>query len=587
MKRIICVLFSIITVLCLLSCANSEEGKYVIKTLNTHNGEVTSSYDKIRFYNDTPNVAYIGLKDYLDDFADQEYNPSVANGVYKYSKNENCYLLLDSVNNLLVTRDLMGLLNGNVSSGGYFLGYVESTSTKSNDFIVDLDDYKIEIYGGKNDCYLPLAFLNSLFGDNMSIIPSYNGKDLYLFSDNIEADYYGSNYYSLLNSNEERKEDVINYNYNIFCFVFDKMRGYTSQMLFSDFNIISMGLDGTLTTYYPKIKELLLSKSYNDYKCGIMALFSGLYDGGHTALASRNHYILDDDTVATLSDMEGVNEIFTQYVIQVTMSNLNMASAAKLNAFGDGISYINDEGKKVAKPFYYYFSNQYKIAYIAFDNFVVNDELWQKYYNGDKSVLAELEKTDTYAFVLSSLKKAKIDGANNVIFDFTSNNGGEANALNGIFGIINGGNSEFVINYIPERRRIKTSYFVDINLDSKFDEADITLANELKNSYNISILTSNKAFSCGNLFPSLMKDNGFNVLGEKSGGGSCVLRRDFTLDGIPYYRSGILTLSNKKGENIDSGIEPNYKIVDENGVIDYSKVFDLEYMSKLLSEIYS
>ena len=111
------------------------------------------------------------------------------------------------------------------------------------------------------------------------------------------------------------------------------------------------------------------------------------------------------------------------------------------------------------------------------------------------------------------------------------------------------------------------------------------MANELKNSFKIAILTSSKAFSCGNLFPSLMKENGFKVIGEKTGGGSCSLATEFTVDGVIYYKSSFMTLSNKKGDNIDSGIEPDYKIVDEYGDMDYEKAFDLAFISNYLNSL--
>ena len=93
---------------------------------------------------------------------------------------------------------------------------------------------------------------------------------------------------------------------------------------------------------------------------------------------------------------------------------------------------LPSDGKTKAKPFYYYFDNQNKIAYIAFDNFVTDYDEWKNYYAGDKNALNLLEREDSYAFVLSSLKRAKTDGAKNVVFDFTTNAGGDLNSLLGI-----------------------------------------------------------------------------------------------------------------------------------------------------------
>lgn len=60
------------------------------------------------------------------------------------------------------------------------------------------------------------------------------------------------------------------------------------------------------------------------------------------------------------------------------------------------------------------------------------------------------------------------------------------------------------------------------------------------------------------MLPSLMKDYGYLIIGEKSGGGSCSIQRMCTAEGFCYILSSSrMRLTNKAGENIDRGVEPH------------------------------
>jgi C-terminal processing protease CtpA/Prc len=103
------------------------------------------------------------------------------------------------------------------------------------------------------------------------------------------------------------------------------------------------------------------------------------------------------------------------------------------------------------------------------------------------------------------------------------------------------------------------------------------------------------SFSCGNLFPSILKDNGVPVLGATSGGGACAIQAMCTADGfcfqISSFRARLNTLD---GDNIDGGVTPDIpidndgkvevKLSEENSLMvkDYSKYFDIDYLRSLL-----
>ena len=124
---------------------------------------------------------------------------------------------------------------------------------------------------------------------------------------------------------------------------------------------------------------------------------------------------------------------------------------------------------------------------------------------------------------------------------------------------------------------MKSSFDVDRNLDGKFDEKD----NDVKLKMNFGVLISPYSFSCGNLLPSLLKDYGICLLGMRSGGGSCSVLFNPSADGFGYsYSTHRCRLTNLKGENIDGGVEPDYKLE----LYDY---FDIAKVGKLIEDFYA
>ncbi len=108
------------------------------------------------------------------------------------------------------------------------------------------------------------------------------------------------------------------------------------------------------------------------------------------------------------------------------------------------------------------------------------------------------------------------------------------------------------------------------NAAEQFDAADALVDNS---DLNFAVLTSAYSFSCGNFMPSIMKDSGHKVMGERSGGGSCAIQVQFTPDGMNYFISCYrLRLRNAKGENIDVGVPVDINVPTE-------KFYDIDYLA--------
>ena len=127
-----------------------------------------------------------------------------------------------------------------------------------------------------------------------------------------------------------------------------------------------------------------------------------------------------------------------------------------------------------------------------------------------------------------------------------------AATLPSIAGCNQGERAEFSSNNTANKERTIERYGVDVNLDGKFDESDVEESKKFD--FNYGVLTSRNSFSWGNLLPSLLKEKGVKIIGERSGGGSCSITFTSTTDGMLMVRSSPLCLCNASGDNIDSGM---------------------------------
>ena len=121
-------------------------------------------------------------------------------------------------------------------------------------------------------------------------------------------------------------------------------------------------------------------------------------------------------------------------------------------------------------------------------------------------------------------------------------------------------------------------YKVDSNLDGVIDEND-----SFKKDLNKYVLTSRASFSCGNLVPALLKEGGVTVIGETTGGGSCIVYQTATANGTFFQMSGpteIVTYKNGRLTSVDDGVTPDYKITS------FEKYYDREGLVSWIKTLY-
>ena len=161
-----------------------------------------------------------------------------------------------------------------------------------------------------------------------------------------------------------------------------------------------------------------------------------------------------------------------------------------------------------------------------------------------------------------ALDQAKADPeVENFIVDITNNGGGSLDILVAMAAMLTGENEAGItFTNMLTGQSITDYYQIDCNLDGKFDDAD-----KIPCDLRVGVLTSSGSFSCGNLFPSVMKEKGAMILGEQSGGGCCAIQNMAAADGFPYRISSARShLTTKEGGEIDFGVPVDVDLLEKN-----------------------
>jgi C-terminal processing protease CtpA/Prc len=205
----------------------------------------------------------------------------------------------------------------------------------------------------------------------------------------------------------------------------------------------------------------------------------------------------------------------------------------------------------------------------------------------------ENTEDDDMVIFLDALNKAAADPeVKNFIVDITANGGGSLDVVMAMTSLMMDKSYICVDNSLTGQRSI-VEYDVDRNFNGTFDAADKFVHYDL----NFAVLTSGTSFSCGNLFPSILKDNRIPVMGTASGGGACAIQAMCTADGFCFQISSFRArLNSLEGEIIEHGVPPTLpipvegtvEIKTEDGntatVKDFSNYFNIDYLRSLLEK---
>ncbi len=612
----------------------AEEDKYEYeyedREFPVFRDEMTDAMITLRFYKDTPHVAYIGIKQYYDlnmEYSLDEEKPVMTvkkdgDDTYSFS-NRYGKATMDTEVDVLSSDDLEGFLNlMSISQAGigdtYLdnIGYVRVKEVKtegSSAMAFDFGSYDIDVIGEEEDVYFPLATLSDIFTDSAYHLATFNGETFYIQGANMVEDMkevdpdYMKPIMAGLKDGLFRADDLAEYTYNEMCFALDHFYGYPGRAIIND-ELREVGLEAALMNYGEageRTLEFLRSTNMAEFIFGCKKLGGFIADGGHSSL----DYINPGDDVtaavskelASLEQDEELADIYSNMIYEVAKTN------SFIFQYPDYYSGI-DELKSQAYNGEKYIKKGDTAVYVL-DTFMGFDQdKWKAYYDGDGE--RPDASSDDVVAIVEALEDADKDSAiKNFVFDISTNPGGSVDEVIILYGLVTG-NREVSLTYdnTLTGQKVTTIYETDLNLDKKFDEAD----NRTPYDLNFGVITSSISFSCGNIFPVIMKDGGYPVLGAQSGGGACTILVPTTGEGFSYRISSYNgRYVNKEGKGMDSGVPVDVDLVpkrsdgtdeiitlhdvkmdDEGNTMDlrvpnYSDFYNLDRISEEMNKLYA
>ena len=555
----------LLVVTSLFSCSgNSSAPLYYVND----NGEIAHDSDIKIYYPKNNDVPYISLEDGValaselrqSAFEDKKYKYTFSqdNGVATVTDERGTKAVFDA-NNQTVTIDnydsfAVGYRDGQlplspayITPGGKAIKLVneESSYTPGNAVTLKLSDYpSIKLEKGDNGLLIPIATFNDIFytGSPSLIGIAYNYNNMYISSGLVSISTgslseLGKHYYGSAKVKKEVSKDLAQYSYDETMFALDHFYGLKSVRNISSFKsfVKEKGLE-----------EDLLSGNIEKMDDAYATLFLKCLEDGHTSYASPT--------------------AFTNYETFKVKDSSRSEAVVKKTAENKAMDDVRAE-HGLNKPF----EVRGDTAFIFFDDFMEMDET--KLYGTITEKDISTNNTLLFAYAYKEIKKNP--AIKNVVVDLVTNNGGDATGLVYCLGTLIGKHYLDGMNPLTGARSHLT-YATDINVDGKIDENDVPLCKD----YNIYMLDSKFAFSCGNLFPVAAKYNNPNVkiLGDRTGGGTCVVSSLYTGLGSYVIKSGMLMLTKKT----DTG----YTHIEDGAAVDipvgYDRMLDRNYIVDLL-----
>ena len=605
MKKIVSV-FSLAALLVVTAFTpeKPDGGAYTERVVPVVTKVAPDSKVTLRFYEDMPDVAYISAADFQSIVLPGSVMKVTHTGPGEYTlTNAEATAVVNVDTDVFVSDQFeaftnqMGLLQPGMANVYYdglpfvrYRGLISSPEKVTT--TLDFGAYGIDIRSdGKGKVFFPFATLADMYSDLFYHHAGFNGEKVVANTsvNEVSLAEIDSTYNKPLLARTTRPESLAQFNYKELCFAMDHFYGFPGRVKYNE-SLKTKGLDRTLeedVASGASIKKLLLSEKLADYMVGMVGLL-GIYYDGHTSMDITSALGKEDEELkaAYLAGIAEHQEVVMEVATAVgSMMGMMMDQMAIENlrpqSYGKGVTYYKKGDTAVC----------------VFDSFNNSDnEAWRKYYAGE-GPLPTVENTeeDDMVIFLDALKKASADPeVKNLIIDITANGGGSADIVMAMTSLILDQSYISMDNSLTGQKSF-VAYEVDRNFDGVFDEADKDVHYDL----NFAVLTSGMSFSCGNLFPSILKTAGVPVMGTTSGGGACAIQAMCTADGfcfqISSFRARLNTLG---GENIDSGITPDLPIPTDGTVDvtlklpdgteqtspmkDFTKYFDVDYLRSLL-----
>ena len=431
----------------------------------------------------------------------------------------------------------------------------------------DLGHYGIDIVKDKyNNMYIPINVLSNILFNAKNIGLGFNGRHLFYLNNTVDYQRYpdmiGWYFYDTPWSDiATRSQDFANYTYNEFCFLVENFYGLYEQKIPVDTNI-----DAIITS--KGLKSAFLSTDTATYEGAMCDFVATWIADGHALYYYSSPYVVSDYVSYGNRGRNysgGRND-------RVYKLNADFAEIGQLKA---------DAGKEVGLETYG------DTAVIRFDSFVKyspqdldDDGINEKssdinLYDYTYAQLHDLGSDLLFKRAFEEIEAMR-PTIKNVVVDIVNNGGGMIDSLPFLEAYFTNDPSITVRDKLTGEV-IETHYALDLDFDG-------TVYDTHAGEYDYFLLTSNASFSCGNYFPTVIKEKGaMTIIGEQSGGGECAVGMFASASGTIIRNSSFMHLGyydyvNEEFVGNDGGITPDYAYPRE-------KFYDMAYLVDFIAAL--
>lgn len=565
-----------------------------------------------RVYDDNEYVPYTGIRYWLNYISDVSVETmTYSDGEYTIissSEGKSFPIVVNIKKNTIYCSEWAGYFNASKSMDFGSGKMVDAKNIYEGQRAVtfDLGKYGFDIYGGIDDAYIPVCMLNQLFAcatKNLSLI--YNGKSFYHYLQGYDyKTFCDSPWYADLNN---RPKELVEASYKAICFTHDNLYGKPGYYGFADdgkgyakMDIVSaadsLSFDDMLSRYDPETKKLLKSTNYKDYIKGLARLTFFTYGDQHASLKWSQFLMFYNDEIK--DSVSSVTENDCSGKWKYDRSKSEIANTNSLNWWRKEKGIVDDnlqiqEGRDLE------LIDGGKTLIIRFDGFnAVLDGSWNAYYENasaepDPEIVALPDDTISlfYRAFYNILHKAEYENVTTVLIDLSCNGGGAAFVDQYLLYLLTG-NGDLYYEDVHSGSKYRGYSKADLNLDGVIDAADEAYRSrffgersDTCRGLNAAILTSFSSFSCANSLPFSAREYGVKILGERSGGGSCMVGPAVTVDGFPYFFSTNVRLCAQDfSKTVEGGAEVDIELLNGDSY-EYFYDYDNPSSSKLIAAL--
>ena len=407
---------------------------------------------------------------------------------------------------------------------------------------LNLADYDIDIVSVDGECYLPFQTLVDLLVNGTYYKLIFDEEYVILcLSDKDLTDLYATA------PKHAMSEEFARFNYNELCFLLDCKYGLKSEHHITDFH--------SFMAFSTNLMDMMLDPDAISQDAAIARLTGMYMDDKHSGY-SRGSYLYKES-----------------YKLSQLMRGTNLGPST--NRYFDTSEVFADARKAVYRAWVPGYEEVGDTAFITFDQFTYDR---RTYYDveGEEPIDRD-NPQDTVDLIIYANRQIKREGSpiKNIVIDLSNNIGGAGAAAIVVMSWFVG-EATMALRDTFTGAETDATYLVDVDLDGAFTEGD-----NVATGYNLYCLMCDNSFSCGNLLPAAFRESGkVTLVGQTSGGGSCVVQPCTTAAGTTFQISGtqqVSILKNGTFYNTDAGIEPDVVLTkpesfyDRAGLMEYLK----------------